>query len=68
MTQTLLTGRATPESVGFSRAGLERLTAALNAQIDRKRLPGAVAMVVRRGKLAYLEALGMRDPASDDAG
>jgi len=59
--------RAAPESLGFSRGGLNRLTAALSEQIDKKRLPGVVALVARRGKLAYFEALGLRDPASGDA-
>ncbi len=68
MTQTRMPERAaTPESVGFSRAGLARLTSAMNEQIAKKRLPGVVAMVVRRGKLAYFEALGQRDPAAQDA-
>ncbi len=59
--------RADPESLGFSRAGLNRLSAALSEQIDKQRLPGVVALVVRRGKLAYFEALGQRDPVSGDA-
>ena len=59
--------RATPESLGFSRAGLGRLTSAFSEQIAKNRLPGVVAMIVRRGKLAYFEALGQRDPASADA-
>ena len=59
--------RAAPESLGFSRAGLNRLSAALGEQIDKQRLPGVVALVVRRGKLAYFEALGQRDPATGDA-
>ncbi|MBC7955925.1 MAG: beta-lactamase family protein [Cytophagales bacterium] len=59
--------RAAPESIGFSKAGLNRLTSSLSEQIDKKRLPGVVAMVVRRGKLAYFEALGQRDPVSGDA-
>ncbi len=64
---TQLPERAAPESLGFTRAGLNRLTAALSEQIERQRLPGAVAMIVRRGKLAYFEALGLRDPVSADA-
>ncbi len=59
--------RAVPESLGFSPAGLNRLSAALSEQIDKQRLPGVVALVVRRGKLAYFEALGQRDPVSGDA-
>jgi CubicO group peptidase (beta-lactamase class C family) len=55
---------AAPEEVGFSRARLARLTDALRAEIERGRVPGAVALVARRGKIAYLESLGARDPAS----
>lgn len=64
---TRLPERSAPESLGFTRTGLDRLTSALSEQIECKRLPGVVAMIVRRGKLAYLEALGQRDPASADA-
>ena len=67
MMQTHVPERATPESLGFSRAGLDRLTSAMSEQIDRQRLPGIVAMIVRRGRLAYFEALGRRDPTQPDA-
>jgi CubicO group peptidase (beta-lactamase class C family) len=67
MSRTPVPERASAQAAGFSPEGLDRLTAALNAQIDRRRLPGVVAMVVRRGKLAYFEALGRRDPAVADA-
>ncbi|HET7867554.1 MAG TPA: serine hydrolase domain-containing protein [Burkholderiaceae bacterium] len=66
MTATRLPERAAPESIGFTRAGLDRLGAALYGQIERKRLPGAVALIVRQGRLAYFEALGRRDPAQPD--
>jgi len=55
---------AEPEDVGLSAAGLTRLTATLQREIDRKRLPGAVALIARHGKIAYFETLGVRDPAS----
>jgi CubicO group peptidase (beta-lactamase class C family) len=55
---------AAPEEVGLSRARLTRLTDALRAEIERGRVPGAVALVARRGKIAYFESLGVRDPAS----
>jgi CubicO group peptidase (beta-lactamase class C family) len=55
---------ATPEEVGLSRARLTRLTDALRAEIERGRVPGAVALVARRGRIAYFESLGVRDPAS----
>src|SRR5258708_1329915 len=58
---------ATPESVGMSAERLARLTATFKKEIDDKKLPGAVMMIARQGKLAYATALGMRDPKSADA-
>ncbi|MGY4828301.1 serine hydrolase domain-containing protein [Sphaerotilaceae bacterium SBD11-9] len=66
MTAAHLPERAAPESLGFTQAGLDRLSAALKGQIDRQRLPGAVALIARQGRLAYFEALGRRDPAQPD--
>ena len=57
--------RATPEDVGLSSERLERLTAALQGYVDEGRLPGAVALVARRGQIAYLEAVGYRDIESE---
>lgn len=36
----------------------------LQAEVDRQRLPGAVALIARRGKLALFEHLGVQDPAT----
>ncbi len=55
---------AVPESVGMSSERLERLTAALQGYVDDDRLAGAVAVVARRGKIAYLETVGFRDKES----
>jgi CubicO group peptidase (beta-lactamase class C family) len=55
---------AAPEEIGLSAARLNRLTDALRGEIDRGRVPGAVALIARRGKLGYFEALGARDPAT----
>ncbi len=55
---------AVPESVGMSSERLERLTAALQGYVDEGRLAGAVAIVARRGKIAYLESVGYRDKES----
>ena len=52
---------ATPEEVGMSSARLERLSDALQAYVDNGELAGATAIVVRRGRVAYLEAFGARD-------
>ena len=49
--------RAQPEEVGLSSERLERLSDAMQTYVDDGHLAGAVAIVVRRGKVAYLEAL-----------
>ena len=51
----------TPETVGMSSERLGRLTETLQAYVDDDRLAGAVAIVARRGQIAYLEAVGNRD-------
>ncbi|MGD9904303.1 MAG: serine hydrolase domain-containing protein [Vicinamibacterales bacterium] len=55
---------ASPESVGLSSERLERLARAIRAEVDRGRVPGAVVAVARRGRLAYYEAFGYRDPGA----
>jgi len=57
---------ATPEDVGLSTAGLARLGAVMRGEIERGRVPGAVALVARRGRLAYFESYGRRDPGNGD--
>ena len=56
--------RATPEDIGLSTAGLERLGRVLQGEVERGLVPGAVALIARRGQLAYFESFGQRDPAS----
>jgi CubicO group peptidase (beta-lactamase class C family) len=46
--------RARPEEVGLSASALERIGPALKAYADSARLPGLIAMVARRGKVAYV--------------
>ena len=53
--------RATPEEVGMSSARLERLSDALQAYVDNGEVAGTATIVVRRGKIVYLEAFGQRD-------
>lgn len=53
--------RATPESAGFSSDALARVTAALQKRVDDGDIAGAVAAVVRNGKLVYFEAVGFRE-------
>jgi CubicO group peptidase (beta-lactamase class C family) len=56
---------AEPEEVGFSADRLKRIRAAFEAEVAAERLPGAVVMIARRGRLAYAEALGFRDKAAN---
>jgi CubicO group peptidase (beta-lactamase class C family) len=61
-----------PEQVGLSSARLERLSAAIHADVARRLIPGAVLAIARGGRLAYAEAFGWRDreagaPMSADA-
>jgi CubicO group peptidase (beta-lactamase class C family) len=56
--------RAEPESVGLSSARLRRIGEALRRDIEAGQLPGAVVGIMRGGKLAHLEAVGSRDPAT----
>ena len=50
-----------PEDVGLSSPRLARIRDALQADIDKAVVPGAVALVARRGQIASLDALGYRD-------
>jgi CubicO group peptidase (beta-lactamase class C family) len=50
-----------PESVGLSSERLERIATAVQRSIDDKRIAGAVTLVSRRGKIAWLKAQGMMD-------
>jgi len=53
---------AEPAAVGLSAAGLDRLGAVLAREIEAKRLPGAVTLVARRGRIAHFASHGARDP------
>ena len=53
---------AKPEEVGMSRDRLARIGQALTRQIEERSFPGAVALVARKGRIAYFEAVGQLDP------
>ena len=55
---------AAPEEIGFSSARLARLGAVMRSEIERGRVPGAVALIARRGRLGFFESFGQRDAAS----
>ncbi len=56
--------RTEPEDVGLSSTRLRRLSAVFQDYVEDGRLAGAVALVARHGKIAYLESFGYRDRES----
>jgi CubicO group peptidase (beta-lactamase class C family) len=50
-----------PEDVGFSSERLKRLTGVFQTEVDEGAIPGAVVLIARNGKIAYLEAFGFQD-------
>jgi CubicO group peptidase (beta-lactamase class C family) len=52
---------ASPESVGFSSAGLKAYEHALHALVDQGRLAGVTSLVARRGKVVAFDAYGYKD-------
>src|SRR5262244_3193734 len=50
-----------PEELGFSSERLKRLAPAFQADVDKGTIPGAVVLVARNGKVAYLEAFGFQN-------
>jgi CubicO group peptidase (beta-lactamase class C family) len=53
--------RAQPDQVGLDAAKLDQATALFRQAIDNKEIAGAVLLVARHGKVAYLEAIGKQD-------
>jgi len=53
---------ASPDEVGLSKERLARIGQALIGQIELKSFPGAAALVARKGRVAYFEAVGQLDP------
>jgi CubicO group peptidase (beta-lactamase class C family) len=47
--------------------GIAKLRGALQSHIERGRIPGAVAVVARAGRIEFIEALGRLDPQSGAA-
>ncbi|MDB5930943.1 MAG: estB [Polaromonas sp.] len=55
---------ALPDEVGLCAGRLRRMLDVLQGEIDGGRLPGAVALVARRGRVALFESLGQQDPST----
>lgn len=56
---------AKPEDVGMSSQRLAKIADMFNQEIKDAKIPGAVIMIARRGKLAYSEALGAQDKSAE---
>ena len=54
-----------PEEVGLSSERHARIAEVLKADVERGRIPGAVVLVARKGRVAYFEAVGFRDKAAN---
>ena len=55
---------ASPEQVGLSSERLAKIAGVFKKEIDEGKIPGAVIVIARKGKLAYFESFGYRDKAS----
>ena len=58
---------AAPAQLGMCAQRSERLLQVLQGEIERQRLPGAVVLIARHGKIALFESLGALDPATGAA-
>ena len=56
--------RAVPEDVGMSTSRLERITPVMQGWVDNGKIPGALTMIAREGKLVHFEKFGMQDVAT----
>jgi CubicO group peptidase (beta-lactamase class C family) len=52
---------AAPAEVGLADERLARISKAMEADVAAGNIPGALGMVIRNGKVAYLETRGMAD-------
>src|SRR5687767_7201806 len=58
--QAAVLPRATPEPVGVSGEKLQAVRALLRQFVADRRISGAVAAIARKGKLIYLEPVGLQ--------
>ncbi len=56
--------RAVPEEVGISAARLERISPVMQRWVDNDKIPGALTMIAREGRLVHFEKFGMQDVAT----
>ena len=56
--------RVVPEDVGMSSSRLERIAPVMQGYVDNGKIPCALTMIARRGKLVHFEKFGMQDIAA----
>ena len=61
MTAWQLTGSPDPRAAGLSPERLREASELLNRYVAEQRIAGAVAAIARRGRVGYLEAVGLQD-------
>jgi CubicO group peptidase (beta-lactamase class C family) len=52
---------SSPEEVGLSKERLQKISAWIQSDVEKKVIPGAVVIILRKGKIAYFEAFGFQD-------
>src|SRR5229473_6886533 len=52
---------AAPEDVGMSSAGLRNVSRLVQGYLDERKLPGAISLVARRGRVVHFETYGSMD-------
>lgn len=55
-----------PQKLGLSDAALRRLEAAIADGIERRRFPGAVSLIARRGEIAWFDVQGKLGPDDNE--
>ena len=56
--------RAVPEDVGMSTSRLKRIAPVMQGYVDNGKIPCALTMIAREGKLVHFEKFGMQDIAA----
>lgn len=51
-----------PEEVGLCPVRLRRLSDCISRDVDEGRIPGAVVLIARHGRIAFFQAFGFSDP------
>lgn len=61
MTKPIELPTADPISVGMSADRLARINPAMQAYVDAQKIPGAVTLVARHGKVVHFDSVGYQD-------